>query len=442
MELRHLRYFVAVADERNFTRAAQRLHIAQPPLSRQIQQLEETLGVQLFERNSRPLKLTETGKFFYSHAVQLLAQTAELESMTRRVGNIERSLSVGFVGSTLYGMLPKIIRRFRDENTTVELSLHEMSTMDQIRALKDGRIDVGFGRIRLEDANIRRVILREEKMIVALPVGHPLSLIKPVLALRDLVNETLIIFPKTPRPSYADQVLAAFPHGDFLGASALLDERRRPSTDRTCHAILDAHRCAGPDIRTQCGRGIGWTREVLMTDAAPVFSSANRLSTTCPTVRATRRGVRLQSPYGLPSTHPASTPLQSYPGIPKANSTASYLRLCLCNADVNLTPPDLCGSPAPSTLGNLQCKHVRACVAHEFKRVLRTRHGFVGHDGHDETRCKSRKCSALLARRRLLDEIDAGSFQRFDSERCVDLVPGLIHASRTLLLARLTCSHL
>ncbi|SPB15557.1 LysR family transcriptional regulator [Caballeronia novacaledonica] len=210
MELRHLRYFVAVAEERNFTRAAQRLHIAQPPLSRQIQQLEETLGVQLFERNSRPLKLTETGKFFYSHAVQLLAQTAELESMTRRVGNIERSLSVGFVGSTLYGMLPKIIRRFRDQNATVELSLHEMSTMDQIRALKEGRIDVGFGRIRHEDANIRRVILREEQLIVALPVGHPLSLAKPVLSLRDLVNETLIIFPKAPRPSYADQVLSAF----------------------------------------------------------------------------------------------------------------------------------------------------------------------------------------------------------------------------------------
>ncbi|WP_244818234.1 LysR family transcriptional regulator [Caballeronia sp. Lep1P3] len=210
MELRHLRYFVAVAEERNFTRAAERLNIAQPPLSRQIQQLEDMLGVQLLERNSRPLKLTETGKFFYLHAAQLLAQTSELESMTRRVGNIERSLSIGFVGSTLYGMLPKIIRRFRDENPTVELSLHEMSTMDQLRALKDGRIDVGFGRIRNEDASIRRVILREEKMIVALPEGHPLSVLKPVLALRDLVLETLIIFPKAPRPSYADQVLAAF----------------------------------------------------------------------------------------------------------------------------------------------------------------------------------------------------------------------------------------
>ncbi|MEX3931586.1 LysR family transcriptional regulator [Paraburkholderia phymatum] len=210
MELRHLRYFVAVAEERNFTRAAQRLHIAQPPLSRQMQQLEDLLGVQLFVRNSRPVELTDTGRFFYSHAVQLLAQTAELESMTRRVGKIERSLSVGFVGSTLYGMLPKIIRRFRIEHPAVELTLIEMSTMDQIKALKEGVIDVGFGRIRHEDPSIKRIVLREERMIVGLPVGHPLSELKPVLSLHDLVNETLIIFPKAPRPSYADQVLAAF----------------------------------------------------------------------------------------------------------------------------------------------------------------------------------------------------------------------------------------
>ncbi|AOJ05846.1 MULTISPECIES: LysR family transcriptional regulator [Burkholderia] len=210
MELRHLRYFVAVAEEQNFTRAAERLHIAQPPLSRQIQQLEDALGVMLFERHARPLKMTDAGRFFYSHAVQLLAQTAELESMTKRVGKIERSLSVGFVGSTLYGMLPRIIRRFRDEYGEVELSLHEMSTMDQIKALKEGRIDVGFGRIRHEDPSVRRIVLREERMIVALPVGHPLEAAKPLLSLHDLVNETLIIFPKTPRPSYADQVLAAF----------------------------------------------------------------------------------------------------------------------------------------------------------------------------------------------------------------------------------------
>ncbi len=224
MELRHLRYFVAVAEERSFTRAAQRLHIAQPPLSRQIQQLEEILGVQLFERNARPLKLTDTGRFFYQHALQLLAQTAELESMTRRVGKIERNLCVGFVGSTLYGMLPKIIRRYRQQNAEVELSLNEMSTMDQIKALKEGRIDVGFGRIRLEDPSIRRVVLREERMIVALPLGHVLGDAKTVLSLHDLTNETLIIFPKSPRPSYADQVLAAF-HDRALKPGRVLETR-------------------------------------------------------------------------------------------------------------------------------------------------------------------------------------------------------------------------
>jgi len=210
VELRHLRYFVAVAEERNFTRAAERLHIAQPPLSRQIQQLEEDLGVLLFERNSRPLKLTDTGRFFYTHALQLLAQTAELQAMTKRVGKIEHKMSVGFVGSTLYGMLPRIIRRFRQTYPDVELILHEMSTMDQIKALKEGVIDVGFGRIRHEDPSVRRVVLREERMIVALPVGHPLADARPQLSLADLVGEALIIFPRAPRPSFADQVLAAF----------------------------------------------------------------------------------------------------------------------------------------------------------------------------------------------------------------------------------------
>ena len=224
MELRHLRYFVAVAEERSFTRAAQRLHIAQPPLSRQIQQLEELLGVSLFERTARPMKLSEAGRFFYVHATRLLAETAELESMTRRVGKIERSLSVGFVGSTLYGMLPKIIRRYRQRYPEVQLSLHEMSTMDQIKALKEGRIDIGFGRIRLDDPSVRRVVLREERMIAALPVGHPLCEAKAVLSLHDLLKDTLIIFPKAPRPSYADQVLAAF-HDRSLKPARVLETR-------------------------------------------------------------------------------------------------------------------------------------------------------------------------------------------------------------------------
>lgn len=210
MELRHLRYFVTVAEEGNITRAAEKLHIAQPPLSRQIQQLEDELGVQLLERGARPLKLTEAGQFFYAHALQLLSQTRELEAMTRRIGIIDRKMSIGFVGSTLYGMLPKVIRRFRAEHDTIELTLHEMTSMEQIAALKEGKIDVGFGRIRHEDPNVRRIVLREERLIAAIPAGHPLSAERPALSLHELAGETLIVFPKAPRPSFADQVLAAF----------------------------------------------------------------------------------------------------------------------------------------------------------------------------------------------------------------------------------------
>lgn len=210
MELRHLRYFVAVAEERNFTRAAERLHIAQPQLSRQIQQLEEIIGVALLVRGARPLELTEAGRFFYGHAVQLLAQGAEVISMTRRIGNIERKFAIGFVGSTLFGFLPEVVRRFKAAHPTTEVTLQEMTTMEQVAALKQGQIDVGIGRIRHEDPNIRRILLREEALVAALPMGHPLSYLDRGLYLRELVNDKVIVFPKTPRPSFADQILAAF----------------------------------------------------------------------------------------------------------------------------------------------------------------------------------------------------------------------------------------
>ncbi len=210
MELRHLRYFVAVAEEKNFTRAAERLHIAQPPLSRQIQQLEEELEVLLIEKGSRPLRLTEAGRFFHAHAQELLAKAADLKTMTRRVGKIERTLSIGFVASTLYGLLPEIVRRFRERYQAVDIAFHEMTTMEQLKALKEGRIDVGFGRLKSDDAAIRRIVLREEPLIVALPLGHRLTRQNEPLKMADLLHDPLIVYPKAPRPSFADQVLATF----------------------------------------------------------------------------------------------------------------------------------------------------------------------------------------------------------------------------------------
>lgn len=210
MELRHLRYFVAVANERNFTRAADILHIAQPPLSRQIRQLEEEVGAELIDRDSRPLRLTEAGRLFYEQAVQVLAGVDQLRSMMDDFsGASGRRFVVGFVGSTIYGLLPSIIRRFREMAAPIEVALVEMSTLEQISALKEGRIDVGFGRLRIEDPAIRRIVLQEEALVAVLPCDHPL-LDVPAVTLEVLSTEPLIVYPRPARPSYADQLMSMF----------------------------------------------------------------------------------------------------------------------------------------------------------------------------------------------------------------------------------------
>ncbi|GEO39838.1 DNA-binding transcriptional LysR family regulator [Skermanella aerolata] len=211
MEIRHLRYFVTVAQERNFTRAAEKLHIAQPPLSRQIQQLEEELGIVLLDRDSRPLRLTEAGRLLYEHAAQVLERFDDLRTMMKRFREAERPrFVIGFVASTIYAALPNLIRRFRAETPGLDVSLVEMVSLEQIAALKDGRIDVGFGRIRLDDPAVRRDVLREERLVVALPLSHALLEREGPLSFTELAGEPLILYPRVPRPSYADQVISIF----------------------------------------------------------------------------------------------------------------------------------------------------------------------------------------------------------------------------------------
>lgn len=200
-----------MARERNFTRAAEKLHIAQPPLSRAIQQLEEEVGVSLLDRASRPLALTDAGRMLFEQAVQVLDRVDEMTAMMRRLQEAERArLSIGFVGSTLYGYLPEVIRRYRAARPATGLTLLELTTMEQVAALKDGRIDVGFGRIPFEDAQVERTLLRNERLCAALPAGHRLAAGKGPLRLEELEGDALIVYPRTPRPSYADQVLALF----------------------------------------------------------------------------------------------------------------------------------------------------------------------------------------------------------------------------------------
>ncbi len=150
MELRQLRYFVAVARERNITKAAQQLNMAQPPLSRQIQMLEDELGVPLLVRSSRPVKLTEAGRVFYEQALQILGRIDQMKAATRRVGlNQNKVVSIGFVASTLYGGLPSLVRKLRQHAPSLDIQLLDMMSVEQIAALKEGRIDVGFAGCRI-----------------------------------------------------------------------------------------------------------------------------------------------------------------------------------------------------------------------------------------------------------------------------------------------------
>ncbi|BEU98684.1 LysR family transcriptional regulator (plasmid) [Acidovorax sp. DW039] len=209
MDIRQLKYFVAVANARNFTRASELLHIAQPPLSRQIQLLEEELGVQLILRNSRPLRLTEAGRMFYEQALQILNRVDQLKATTRQIGlNQQQTLSIGFVASTLYGGLPMLVRKLRQSYPDVGIQLVELTSQQQFAALKSGRIDVGFGRVRGNDSTVARTILREERLVLAIPPAFALAAETNRVALDAISGQTLIVYPKEPRPSFADHVLS------------------------------------------------------------------------------------------------------------------------------------------------------------------------------------------------------------------------------------------
>lgn len=219
MELRQLRYFIAVAEEMNITRAAQRLHMTQPPLSRQLQLIEDEIGLPLFERGARPLKLTDAGRVLYAQARRVLEQADELAPLTWRLAQAAERIVIGFVPSTLYGALPEVIRAFREAAPAVELSLIEMFTLEQLGALKGGRIDIGFGRLRFDDDRLVREVLVEERLIAALPDGHPLAAPDASISLADIAGQTLIVYPSTPRPSFADQQLSALRDGGLAPAA-------------------------------------------------------------------------------------------------------------------------------------------------------------------------------------------------------------------------------
>lgn len=220
MELRHLRYFVTVAEELHFGRAAERLFIAQPPLSQQIKQLEAEIGVRLFERTSRRVMLTAAGEVFLKETRAILTRTEQAVELARRAdrGEVGR-IGVGFVASATYAVLPDVLHRFRVQHPDVELLLDELTAAEQMNALREGRIDVGFARPFIEDTQIMVESVAREPFIVALPEGHPKAT-EDDLSLPGLVGEPFIVFPAEPKPSYADTVWALCAGAGFAPQAA------------------------------------------------------------------------------------------------------------------------------------------------------------------------------------------------------------------------------
>jgi DNA-binding transcriptional LysR family regulator len=214
VELRHLRYFVAVAEELHFGRAALRLHLAQPPLSQQIRRLEEIVGHQLFARTSRAVRLTAAGEVFLDRARRTLRTVQEDLAEARSVGRGEiGSLRVGFIGSSMLTPLPSMLGRYRRKHPKADLQLREAMSSQIMQSLLDGAVDVGFLRDGGPHPGLESETLFSEPFIAVLPASHPLAARKTIsaAALRD---EPFVFFPQSAgRVAYDKPISICEEHG-------------------------------------------------------------------------------------------------------------------------------------------------------------------------------------------------------------------------------------
>ncbi len=210
MELRHLRYFVAVAEEENFHRAAEKVHVSQSPLSRQMQQLREEIGVDLFEPSGRGVKLTLAGRMFLERAKAILAAVdvavgEAREATDGRIGTI----AIGFEpGAGYLGCLSTIVAELRKRQPRVSVKLLPMISTEQWEALRLGEIALAYGNEVPDDSSLRSVVLSRARMGIRLPKEHRLAR-KAKLKVRDLAAESILMGPRRLRPRLYDDIIAA-----------------------------------------------------------------------------------------------------------------------------------------------------------------------------------------------------------------------------------------
>ncbi|KAB2914634.1 MAG: LysR family transcriptional regulator [Dechloromonas sp.] len=206
MEFRQLKYFIAVAEELNIGRAATRLHISQPPLTRQIQQLEEEFGAQLFLRTPRGVELTQAGEMFLRDARNIRDLMEQAVERVREAGQGKRGkMDIGIFGSGILDVIPKVLHAFRARHPDVQIALHQMSKKEQIEALRQHRIIAGFNRMLQPLPDLSSELVMVESIMVAVNENHPLAA-RPAILLKELAGQPLILFPSGARPSFIDKV--------------------------------------------------------------------------------------------------------------------------------------------------------------------------------------------------------------------------------------------
>jgi LysR family transcriptional regulator, benzoate and cis,cis-muconate-responsive activator of ben and cat genes len=212
MELRHLRYFIMLAEELHFRKASEKLFIAQPALSRQIRQLEEELKVELFSRNNTNVFLTEAGAHLQKHAKELFYR---LEQTQKELLLIESgymgTVKIGYVGSAMYTFLPSLIEIIRKKIPHLKTELHEMATTDQLSYVSSGQLDVGFIRDNLSYGSLANRLILEETFSLALPVSHPAEK-ENFRGLIQMKDENFIQLPRNTGEKHFNDLLMLFKH--------------------------------------------------------------------------------------------------------------------------------------------------------------------------------------------------------------------------------------
>lgn len=253
VELRHLRAFVAVAEELNFSRAARNLHMAQQSLSAQVQQLEHEMGVQLFRRTTRRVELSEAGAVLLEHASEILGLVESAVEQTRRAAAGESGrLLISYTPTLVHETLPRLVAAAHERSPGLSLQMIEMWQTESVEGVRAGRLDAGMARPAHVADDLESVRLRDEPIGVVLGVAHPRAS-SPVLTIEDLADLTLAIWPRQFSPDFFDQVVESFRGHGFHGpihefeylTSALFDR------DPLARAQIAAGRAFSVGFRTQ-----------------------------------------------------------------------------------------------------------------------------------------------------------------------------------------------